>query len=52
MYEREVGRLANYENENKISDLNEIQKNVLESINSYNLARVTSLTNNKPVRRM
>jgi primosomal protein N' (replication factor Y) len=33
MYEREVGRLANFENENKISELNEVQQNVLESIN-------------------
>lgn len=32
IYEREVGRLAHYENENKISALNEIQLNVLKSI--------------------
>jgi primosomal protein N' (replication factor Y) (superfamily II helicase) len=32
IYEREVGRLSQFENENKISSLNEIQQNVLESI--------------------
>jgi primosomal protein N' (replication factor Y) len=32
IYEREVGRLANYESENKISNLNDIQQQVLESI--------------------
>ena len=34
MYEREVGRLASFENENKISNLNEEQQKVLESINT------------------
>ncbi|HEY0031425.1 MAG TPA: primosomal protein N' [Bacteroidia bacterium] len=34
IYECEVGRLAHFENENKISDLNEVQQNVLESINT------------------
>lgn len=34
MYEREVGRLASFENENKISKLNEEQQKVLESINN------------------
>lgn len=33
MYEREVGRLASFENENKISNLNEEQQKVLDSIN-------------------
>ena len=33
IYEREVGRLARYDSENKISALNEEQQNVLESIN-------------------
>ncbi len=33
IYEREVGRLASFENENKISNLNEEQQKVLESIN-------------------
>ena len=32
IYEREVGRLANYDSENKISALNDIQQEVLESI--------------------
>jgi primosomal protein N' (replication factor Y) (superfamily II helicase) len=32
IYEREVGRLAAFENENKVSSLNEIQLNVLDSI--------------------
>ncbi|MBA3971978.1 MAG: hypothetical protein H0X46_07510, partial [Bacteroidetes bacterium] len=32
IYEREVGRLANYKSENKISSLNEVQQDVLESI--------------------
>lgn len=32
-YQREVGRLQDFENENKISHLNEVQQNVLESIN-------------------
>ncbi len=32
IYEREVGRLASFENENKISELNEIQQKVYESI--------------------
>jgi primosomal protein N' (replication factor Y) (superfamily II helicase) len=32
IYEREVGRLASFENENKVSSLNEIQKNVLDSV--------------------
>jgi len=34
MYEREVGRLKSFENENKISNLNEEQQKVLESINA------------------
>ena len=34
LYEREVGRFASLENENKISELNEIQKEVLKSINN------------------
>jgi primosomal protein N' (replication factor Y) len=34
MYEREVGRLVSFENENKISNLNEEQQKVLESINN------------------
>ncbi len=33
IYEREVGRLARYDSENKISALNEEQQSVLESIN-------------------
>ncbi len=32
LYDREVGRLANYDSENKISALNEIQQQVLNSI--------------------
>lgn len=32
IYEREVGRLASFENENKISELNEVQQKVYESI--------------------
>lgn len=34
IYEREVGRLASFENENKISNLNEEQQKVLDSINN------------------
>jgi primosomal protein N' (replication factor Y) (superfamily II helicase) len=34
IYEREAGRLSPYENENKISTLNEIQQEVLNSIRS------------------
>ncbi|MCX6294856.1 MAG: primosomal protein N' [Bacteroidetes bacterium] len=34
IYEREVGRLAIFESENKISDLNEEQQRILESINT------------------
>lgn len=34
IYEREVGRLASFENENKISSLNEEQQKVLDSINT------------------
>jgi primosomal protein N' (replication factor Y) len=38
IYEREVGRLANYDSENKISALNDVQQNVLESIKTqFNL---------------
>ena len=33
LYDREVGRFASFENENKISELNETQKEVLDSIN-------------------
>jgi primosomal protein N' (replication factor Y) len=33
LYEREVGRLASFENENKISNLNEEQQTILDSIN-------------------
>ena len=36
LYEREVGRFTSYENENKISDLNEEQKEVLDKINKNN----------------
>ncbi len=32
IYEREVGRFASFDNENKISQLNEIQQNVLDSV--------------------
>jgi primosomal protein N' (replication factor Y) len=32
IYEREVGRLASYDSENKISALNEVQQNVLNAI--------------------
>jgi primosomal protein N' (replication factor Y) (superfamily II helicase) len=32
IYEREVGRFASFDNENKISQLNEVQQNVLDSI--------------------
>jgi primosomal protein N' (replication factor Y) len=32
LYEKEVGRLSSFENENKVSDLNEIQQQVLDSI--------------------
>lgn len=42
MYEREVGRLASFENENKISNLNEDQQRVLDSINAQ-------FSNNKEV---
>ena len=34
LYEREVGRLASFENENKISNLNEEQQTILDSINA------------------
>ncbi len=34
LYEREVGRFAGFENENKISELNEIQQQQLDSINA------------------
>ena len=34
IYEREVGRLSSFENENKISNLNEEQQRVLDSINA------------------
>lgn len=34
IYEREVGRLASFENENKISNLNDEQQKVLDSINT------------------
>ena len=33
LFDREVGRFASFENENKISELNEVQKEVLKSIN-------------------
>jgi primosomal protein N' (replication factor Y) len=32
IYEREVGRFASFDNENKISELNEVQQQVLDSI--------------------
>ena len=34
-YEREVGRFASFENENKISQLNEVQQQVLNAIQNY-----------------
>lgn len=34
LYEREVGRLASFENENKISNLNEEQQTILDLINA------------------
>ncbi len=34
LYEREVGRLASFENENRISNLNEEQQTILDSINA------------------
>jgi primosomal protein N' (replication factor Y) len=34
IYDREVGRLARFENENKVSKLNEVQEKVLHSITS------------------
>ncbi len=36
LYDREVGRCASFENENKISELNEEQQRVLDSINKNN----------------
>lgn len=35
MHEREVGRFASFENENKISRLNDVQQNVYDSIQNY-----------------
>ncbi len=34
LYEKEVGRLSAFESENKVSQLNEVQQKVLESINT------------------
>lgn len=39
VYDHEVGRLAHFENENKISALNEEQQKVLESINAQFLGK-------------
>ena len=36
LYDKEVGRFASFENENKISELNEEQQRVLDSINKNN----------------
>ncbi len=45
LYEREVGRFAGFENENKISELNEIQKGVLQSINKQFYGATDSTVN-------
>ena len=43
IYEREVGRLANYDSENKISALNEVQQNVLKSIQNQFYGKISQL---------